>query len=214
MHVHRNVMRGSVLAHRIPRAENWNATAGCALWLGIALALFGGGICWLSLHNDDRGVPLIVGGGFALVGLFLVYSGIHQRLAMRSKETIFEIDDLPLERGRTRAGLVIQEGPVHLQSLRVNLVCLETTTKIVRRKGRDETDRTLQQIWDTNVLDLGAMEIHEGERLQWEVELAVPANAKVTGKHGEWKSVEWRVEVWGRVRRRADFMHPFVVEVR
>ena len=28
------------------------------------------------------------------------------------------------------------------------------------------------------------------------------------------RSIQWKLEVWGRVRRRPDFMHPFVIEVR
>ncbi len=201
-----------MLALRIPRAAPWRGQAGCGLTLGILLTLFGGGICWFAAAHDDYGLPMVVGGAFALVGLLLVYSGIHQLIASRLPETIFELNELPLQRGDTRAGMIIQEGPVNLQSLRVNLVCLVYITERVRRKGQKST--WTKQLWDANVLDVGAVELRSGEKFHWDVSFEVPRNAKPTGGDGKDRVIEWRVEVWGRVRGRPDFMHPFIVEVQ
>ena len=199
---------------RVPRAEPWAATAGCGVVIGLALLALGGGIIALSVSHGDYGLPAIVGGGFAITGLFVLYGGIHQLLASASPETVFEIAALPIERGRRCAGLIVQEGPLDLRSLRVNLVCLEITTRIVQRRNSTERSRTTKQVWDTNLLDAGATTVLAGERLQWDVEIEVPRDAMPSGMRDEKRAVEWRVEVWGRVRRRPDFMHPFVVEVR
>ncbi|HYI12547.1 MAG TPA: hypothetical protein VEK57_26075 [Thermoanaerobaculia bacterium] len=206
-------MRGSVLAHRLERAQPWRAQAGCALAIGLFLSLFGGGICWLSIRNDDYGLPLIVGGGFALVGVVLIFSGIHQRIASTVAETIFELDTQPLGRGRSHTALVLQDGPLDLQSLRANLVCLVYITQRVRREGREEKSVLTKQLWDTNLLDVGAIDLRAGERQQWDVVIDVPRDAKPTGEDGEDRRIEWRIEIWGRVRRRPDFMHPFIVHV-
>jgi hypothetical protein len=208
-------MRGSVLSHRIPRATPWGAQASCALGIGIVLLLIGGTICFFALKNDDHGLPLLIGGGFSLVALLLVYSGIHQFFAQQGvKETIFELEDLPVVRGEPRHGIVIQEGPIRLQSLRANVICMEETRKEVIRDGKKRIDRFQKMIWDTNILDEGELTLADMERAQREVVIEIPRTCKPSGEQGQNKSIEWRVEIWGRVKGRPDFMHPFVIEVR
>jgi hypothetical protein len=199
---------------RIERATPWKAHAGCGVLIGAFLMLFGGGIVALALHHDDRGLPMIVGGAFALAGVFVLYGGIHQWLASASPETVLEIETLPLQRGERTAAVVVQPGPLDLKSLHVNLVCLQTVTKIVQHRNGTERQRFTKQIWDANVLDVGAVTVLSGENLRWDLELDVPRDAPRSGDQGENRSVEWRVEIWGRVRGRPDFMHPFIVEVR
>lgn len=208
-------MRGSVLQYRIARASPWGAQATCALGIGVVLLLIGGTICFFALKHDDRGLPLIVGGAFSLVALVLVYSGIHQFFAQQGvKETIFELEDLPVVRGEPRNGIVIQEGPIRLQSLRANVICMEETRKEVRRDGTTRIERFYKMIWDTNVLDEGETTLDDHERLQRNVVIEIPRSCKPSGEQGGNKAIEWRVEIWGRVKGRPDFMHPFVIEVR
>lgn len=40
----------------------------------------------------------------------------------------------------------------------------------------------------------------------------VPAAARIAGIPGT-RQLEWRLDVWGRVRGRVDVGHPFVIEV-
>jgi hypothetical protein len=208
-------MRGSVLQYRIARATPWGTQAGCALGIGCVLLLIGGTICFFALKHEDYGLPLIVGGAFTLVSLLLVYSGIHQFFAQSGvKETIFELEDLPVMRGAARNGIVIQEGPLRLQSLRANVVCMEETRKQVRRNGTTRTERFRKMIWDTNILDEGELILGDHDRAERNVIIEIPRNCPPSGEIGKAQSIEWRVEIWGRVKGRPDFMHPFVIEVR
>lgn len=208
-------MRGSVYRYRMARSSPWRAQAGCALGIGAVLGLIGGTIVALSLHHDDHGLPLIVGCGFSLVAVVLLFSGIHQLIASSGiKETILELEDLPVQRGQTRNAIVIQEGPIRLQSLRANVICMEETRKEVQRKEGKRIERFYRQIWDTNILDEGEVTLNDGERLQRQVKIDIPLNQKRSGEQGNDKAIEYRVEIWGRVQGRPDFMHPFVIEVR
>jgi hypothetical protein len=208
-------MRGSVFPYRIERASPWGAQAGRALGIGLILLAIGGTICGFSLVHDDYGLPLVVGAGFSLVALLLVYSGIHQFLARAgAKETLFELERLPVERGNVRNGVILQDGPVRLQSLRANVICMEETRKQVRRNGRTRVERFYKMIWDANVLDEGEVTLNGGERLQRNIAIEIPRHCKPSGEQGNGKAIEWRVEVWGRVKGKPDFMHPFVIEVR
>ena len=202
--------------HRIERETPWAATTGCALAIGVLLTLLGGGILYMALtHPDEKaqGVVYIVGGGFALVGLIVLYSGIHQLFAQAGiKETIFEVGELPLRRGKAVQATIVQEGPIKLLSLRANLVCFEIETRRVQRKNGPSTEKFTQQIADGNLLDEGPIELGPGEKYERSFLMTVAPDARPSGTKGKF-TIEWKVEVWGRVKSRPDFMHPFVVQV-
>lgn len=202
------------MGRRIERETPWKATAGCALGMGIVVGLIAGVIIFMCLRHDDYGLPLIVGSAFGLVALLLLYSGIHQLIASGVPETILELDDLPVTRGRSMHGLVIQDGPIDLKSIRANLLCLEITAKRYKRaKGGTETSYFTKVLSETNILDVGEISLSAGERLQWDLSLDIPRDHPATGKIATDKRIEWKLEVWGRVRARPDFMHPFVIHV-
>ena len=71
-------------------------------------------------------------------------------------------------------------------------------------------------IWDANILDEGELILGNSDRVERNVVIEIPRNCHPTGEiiGRKDQSVEWRVEIWGRVKGRPDFMHPFVIEVR
>ncbi len=72
-----------------------------------------------------------MGGGFALVGLVMVILGIKMFLLTPLPETIVEVDRMPVRARQPFQVTVRQPGPVRLESLRVNLVAEQLTTRRV-----------------------------------------------------------------------------------
>lgn len=205
------------LARRLVRETPWQSSVGCSFLIAFVLLAFASFIGWMEwTHRTDKGpdgVVVVFSAVFGLVGLVMLFAGIHQKLAMRTKETIVEVEERPLRRGTARQARVMQEGPVSLKSLRMNLVCLETITKIVQRRDGTHRERYTKQIADHNVLDQRDVVLAEGEQWERDVTIDVPADAEPSGTIGD-RTIEWKLEVWGVVRGNADFMHPFVVDVQ
>ena len=202
---------------RLVRETPWKSAVGCSFLIALvllAVASFVGGMQWThpSRFDDNDWVVYVFAGAFGFVGLLMLYAAIHQTLAMRTKETIVELEARPLHRGASREARVAQYGPVRLKSLRMNLVCFEILTKVILRKDGPHTERFTKQIADLNVLDRRDILLADGERWDAEVSIAVPADVEPTGTKGN-REIQWKLEVWGVVRGNADFMHPFVVDV-
>lgn len=213
-----SALRGRTLARmrRLQRETPWAASVGCSLAIAIlllAIAAFVGGMEWTHRRGDDPdALVLVFAAVFGLVGLLMLVAAIHQTLARRTKETVVELDEGPLQRGRSYEARIEQEGPVSLKSLRMNLVCLEDITKLVQRNGRSHIEHFVKQIADVNVLDERDVRVGAGERWERRFAIAVPPGVEPSGTEGD-RTLTWKLEVWGVVRGNADFMHPFVVEV-
>lgn len=91
---------------------------------------------------------------------------------------------VPVPRGQTVPLDIVQVGPVHLTSLRVNLVC-EVLTRV-------EGVRKTSYPYRLNVL------------LPLEAEPSQQSDAH---------TVSWRLEIWGKRAKGVDFMRAFDVEV-
>lgn len=157
------------MAHRLERNAQPAATAGCALAIGIVLLAIGALPVYMTITHDEPGSRTfyyIVGGGFGLVGLLLVYSG-EERWA----------------------------------------------TYVSTSKGR-RTNWQTKHLGTFNFLDHGVAEINHVP-LDVLAPLEVPREIAATREeHGDdRRSISWKVEVWGNVRARADFMHAFPVTV-
>jgi hypothetical protein len=205
------------MTHRLQRDAPPAAMAGCALAIGIVLLAIGALPIYMTITHDEpgqRGFYYVVGGGFAAVGLLLLYSGIQQFFAMKTPETIVEMETRTLARGATVAFRFVQPGPAELQSLRANLVGEERWATFVRRSGRPHTNWHTRHLGTFNFLDRGAIDIGH-EPLEVAAALEVPRGIEATRlEHGDdRRSISWKVEVWSNVRGRADFMHAFPVTV-
>lgn len=202
---------------RLERETSLAGQAGCATVIGIVLAVIGIVVVTLMRGQEARAgenewVVYAVGGGFGLVGLLLVVLGIKMLLMTRIAETIVEVDRMPVHAGESFQVTVRQPGPVRMKSLRVNLVCMQTTTREVRRAGKTTTDRDQRLIQQTNVLDLRDKTAGHGEQVVGHATVNVPADIRLADIAGH-KEIVWRVEVWGKVRGWADFGHPYVIQV-
>jgi hypothetical protein len=202
---------------RLERQTPAEGQAGCATTIGLLLAVLGGVIMFLMRSDEPRAgqnewLVYFVGGGFSLVGLIVAILGIKMFLATRVPETIVEVDRMPVRAGELFRVTVRQPGPVRLESLRVNLVGEQLTSREVWREGKRRTDIDRRVIHQDNILDVGNITILSGEEIAREGNATVPVVVTLAEIEGV-KGVVWRLEVWGRVRGWADFGHPFVVQV-
>jgi hypothetical protein len=202
---------------RLERETPAARQAGCALVIGVFLAVLGG-IVTMAMRSGEPSagsnewVVYAVGGGFLLVGLVLVIAGIKMALATRVPETIVEVDRKRIHAGDPFRVTVRQTGPIRLRSLRLNLVGEQLTRRDVWSGGKRRTDTDRRLIHQHNVVDVRELTILPGEELVRQGQATVPAEVTLADIEGD-KRVVWRLEVWGRVRGWVDFAHSFVIEV-
>jgi hypothetical protein len=203
---------------RLERDTPWRTQVGCSFALGLVLVLFAGAITvpvvthWQGGRQEDW-VPALFAAVFGGVGLLMWLSTVHQRLAMRTPETEVWIERVPLHAGERVALRVRQPGPVALKSLRGRLLCevqVWRPSASQGRSGRGSWSSTFP--YDERFFDLDGAVLGSGDALDRTVELAVPADARLSDESPQLR-VRWRIEVWGRVRHWPDFMHPFPLKV-
>jgi hypothetical protein len=199
--------RGRRLAFALPRKQSRLGQIGCTFFLALLL----GGLGWPifrypATHPEEKDMWLmyVVGGGFLLFSLPLLYSAIHQSFALRTRLLTVEVDANVLARGANVQFFFSQPGPVDLESLRANLVGEER-----KRRGKS-TDVTY--LGTFNFLDQGPVDVAGAAPLERTATLhvpeSIPPSLEVVGH-----SIRWKIEVWGKVRGRADFQHVYEVEV-
>ena len=208
---------GDVLPYRLERKSSWGAQAGCATVIGLFLTALGSVFIYFEVRADDVGLGTVVGGGFALVGLLVLgLGGIHQLWARaQTAETFFEIEALRIARGEPVRFCVVQPGPADFQSLRVKVICQRTVITWKNRNGKREADRDIRIVHDHCALDMTDIAVARGARRSQEGALLVPLDQPPSGGAGtpESPAHEWQIEIWGRVRRGPDVMHPYVIHV-
>jgi len=198
--------------------QRWTAL-GLGLLLVVVATLFG-----IAVQGEPGGIAAnwlfyLVIVGFGLVGLFLLYCGLQQTLALGTPETIVEMESLCIEGGAVTKLCIRQEGPVSLASLRVSLVCIERIDGWVKQTGKDGQPREVRrdserQIFKQTILDERDIRIARGEMWEQIVEFTVEGKGKRRKRRTKGIADKtWKIEVWGRVRWWPDFMHPFLVEV-
>ncbi|HEX7778090.1 MAG TPA: hypothetical protein VF424_02565 [Vicinamibacterales bacterium] len=199
---------------RLEREMSVSGQAGCATIIGIALLVTG--IAVVAAMQSDTGagqdnwVIYVVGVSFGAIGLLVAVLGLKMFLMARIPVTIVEVDRMPVRPGESFQMTVRQPGPIRLKSLRVNLVCEQTTTR--PSAGLSKTSRDRRIIHQSNVLDLQEAAAGPGEEVVRHAGVSVPPDVRLADIAGR-KEIVWRLEVWGRVRGWADFGHPFVIQV-
>lgn len=189
--------------HPLERNTSRGCQIGCSFFLALLLAALGGGAmykAWQHPETSGNWVIWAVGGGFSLVALILLYAGIHQVFALKSPLTQVSMEHKQLRRGQRTAFHFRQPGPMELESLRANLVGTRT-----ERRGKNTKYIHLGTF---NFFDSGPVTIDESVPMQRNAHLDVPEDIAPTGDR-----VSWQIEVWGKVRGRADFQHVFPVDV-
>lgn len=209
------------LSVRLKREHPWGRAIGCSLIGGLLLMGLAGGILVLARRMPPEGenqwVPYVVLGAFGLCGVVLFLNGVHQWFASRVRETIVEIDQDPIPVGATVAMCVRQEGPVNLSSLRANLRCVERKHEWHTRTdsdGKTETYKTTneKELFKLNILDEQPESIPAEEFWEKSLTFQIPTDGRPSLTSTDLEIV-WMIEVWGKVRRWPDFMHPFILKV-
>lgn len=140
-----------------------------------------------------------------LFGLLMLYSGVHALFASRTPPTTIVVDRSPLHPGEEAGVMIRQQGPVQFESLRANLVC----ERIERSGGKS---RKMTYPVQENFFDSGPCEVGRMDTQEFRAVVRVPADAEPTTA-GVRLTINWRIEVWGRVKGNADFLRPFEIEV-
>lgn len=188
---------------RLERSSPRGIQIGCTFALGALLGIIGGGFLLVAYRTQTGGVlAYIIGGGFAFVALLLLYSAIYQLFAAQTPETIVETDAKTLKQGKSVQFSFRQPGPASFESLRANLVGEE----IWFTHRRNRRIRHVIQLGTFNIYDSGPFEAPFEETVTVEIpDLPRPSDDK--------HKAEWRLEVWGKVRGRADVQHVFPMEL-
>ncbi len=170
--------------------------------LFLALLLFG--MAALFYFGGEGGVFTYVAALPALFGILLTYGFIHALLASKTPPTTIILTSDPMIRGHKTGLTIRQHGPVRLENLRVNLVCEKSVRK---DKSRDLTYPHQMEVFDS-----GPCEVALLDSTEFQTSVSVPGDAEPTMDNVKVRIV-WRLEIWGKVIGRADFMRPFTVVV-
>lgn len=142
----------------------------------------------------------------AFFAALLVYSGLHALFASANPPTTLSGGKGWYHPGEAAHLEIVQQGPILLESLRVNLVCERSERKV-------GSSRQVTYPCQDNLFDSGPAEIPRLGEERFRFTMTVPSDAELSSNTGR-VHVSWRLEVWGKVRGRADFMRPFDLEVR
>lgn len=193
---------GTRLKFTLPRRQTRLTQIGCTLFL---TSLFGG-LGYALVREGGAWLMYVVGGAFLLFALLLAYATVHQVFALQTKQTRVEISTNALVRGERVQFFFQQAGPVQLESLRANLVGEE------RKRPPGKKADVVTYLGTFNFFDQGAVDIEGTSPLERTATLhvpeSIPASLRVPGH-----SIAWKIEVWGKVRGRADFQHVYDVTI-
>jgi len=193
---------GSHLRYALSRSSSRGVQIAGTLFLAIVIAIPAS----LILGQDERSLlSWLFGGVFAVVALLLVYSAIHQLLALRTPQTIVECDSAVFKRGTPVILYFRQPGPATVASLRADLVGEESWVIGKRRRSRSTRSLGTFNLFDSGPFTMTASQPWEQDVTVQVPDLPQPSDAK--------HDVQWRLVVTGRVRGRADFEHAFPVRV-
>ena len=189
---------------------------GCTALLGLAPGLVGAAILFVSHRyyagwdwEHDAG-SLVIGAVFVLVGAAMLMLAVQQAFAIHAPETIVAIRPQVLVPGASAELRMVQPGPIRLRSLHARLVCdISARQASATSAGSYTTTRCPHQ---ERIFAVEKTEVPAGGQFAQTVTFTVPADAQPSTDAAE-RRVTWRIEVWGRVRGGANFMHPFTVAV-
>ncbi|HVE73044.1 MAG TPA: hypothetical protein VNI54_16880 [Thermoanaerobaculia bacterium] len=169
-------------------------------WTFAIVALLGT-LSYFLLRYAEDWLMSVVGTGFGGIAALLLLAGFHQTMALRTPETVVEIDREAITPGQPVTLRVMQPGNASFESLRVNLVGEE---QIRQRKTWNRSVFETLHFFDSGRFD-GA--------LDRTIVVDVPRHLEPTSSELR-RRVRWTLEVWGRVRGRANFQHVYDVFVQ
>lgn len=198
---------GQQLRYQLSRRSSRGAQIGCSLMLSLVLGSLSGFFLYMTWTHPGEGgnwIVYVVCGGFGLVALLLLYGAIHQTFALATPETLAEIDSRAIVPGEMLTIFIRQTGTGEYESIRVNLVGEEQT-----RRNQTWTPRHLGTL---NMFDSGAFSLDGRSPFEVTFEFLAPPDLEPSMDDGS-RRVTWQIELWGKVRGRADFQHVYPIEV-
>lgn len=151
-------------------------------------------------ENDSRLVAiawLAPLGIVALLAILLLWSAIRQGLALTVPMTIVEVDKQPISPGDSLVICVKQPGPLHLKSLRLNLIGSQQNVQRDDRPGEIEQRRApSKSVLQANILDAGRAWIRGSGYRQWTCSFEVPGDVTPSGRVDS-VTTSWTLELWG-----------------
>lgn len=198
---------GRHLRHVLERETSRGAQIGCTLAVALLVGGIGGAILVFASRSGERSLLIqFVGAMFVLVGALALYSGVHQLFALKTPQTIVETDSGVFKRGGRVRLYFRQPGPGSFESLRANLVGEESWSSGPPKRRR----KNVVQLGVFNLFDSGPFEVDAATPFERTVEVEIPDVPHASSPaHAE----SWQLEVWGKVRGRADFQHVFPVRL-
>ena len=202
------------LTRRGPEAR---AQAGCILALAAILLVLGCGAIAVFIHNPagkgDPWVMPIVGGAFALVGAVLLFAGVRgARGSSIPTPGLYLEGPACLSPGTGTHLRIRQPGPVHLEELKVTLVC----ERVYRRRVRPNSASTVEDqdlLQEHVVLAVRNERVGRLEALEREVDVVLPSDAPPTGPAQPDGTIRWTFEVRGEAGFMRVTYHPFEILV-
>src|SRR5438045_667249 len=160
---------------RLTREQPWTAQIGCAFAVSLIVAapgIFVGYMTWFHDTSRNRTMMFVFAAVWIAVGLIVLMSSVVQAIAVRSPETLVEIDPPELTPGEPVRIRIIQPGPLRLKSLHANLAGEEMTYKI--SGGAEKRTRMTRYLGPFRMLDIGRQNVDLSETLQRENTFVVP----------------------------------------
>lgn len=173
--------------------------AGVAALLGVL-----GGVALIFAHGET--LVRLVGAAFLACAFLVAFGTIAQMRARSAPASFVELASPKLRRGQTVRIAVVQQGPLHAESLRLNLIGDSHWRERLRRHHHNRSEHVATIL----VLEEGQLSISD----EWrgEAALELPQEVKPSGFDGK-KRTEWQLELWVKRRDGADFRRAFPVEV-
>lgn len=185
---------GKRLRYALARNPSRAGGIGCTFTAAAIFAALGYWFLRPRQAADDRIVSYLVATAFALLALFCVYHSIKQIFALRTRQTILEIDQHELRRGSGVPLFIQQFGPAEFDSLRVALVASGVTHG------------------PFPIFENGPFIVHADLPFERMAVIHVPPDVPPSSTDAR-SRVTWALAVSGIIRGRADVEHSFPVRV-
>jgi hypothetical protein len=194
---------GTHLRYALRRATSRAAQIAGTL---VIAALAGAPAAVLLTRGEPSPLFYVMAGLFGVVAVLLLVSAVRQVLALRTRQTVVESDSDAFERGAQVDLYFRQPGPASFESFRVRLIGAE-----VAWSGKRHKSQFTHSLGEYDLFDSGPFDATAAVPFERTITVKIP---DVPEPSRATNPVEWRLEVSGRVRGRADVRHTFPVTVR
>lgn len=188
---------GRKLSRLTPRGPGPAGSLGCIAFLGSLLTLLGAGAVALPFlaSDPDAWIAVVVGTGFGLVGLVLLWGAVRgARARSLPPPEVTATGELEPRAGASFWVRVVQPGPVELEKLTLALTCERRYRRRVRRNSTATVDDS-ELLWERKLLEVRGESVPAGGCLERLVEVEIPPDARPTGPALPDGRIRWTLEL-------------------